>query len=295
MNRLILLWLVPALAIVAPLSMGTAAAQSAPTEVETYFDNWFDRVDRSQREQPHWITPIATTTPRLEEEFRYDQYFEKLGNGGTLDNFDAGKGLELIPAEPVELIFGLPPYIERKIPGKPDVSGFNDMPFLLVKTRLLTANEQSGNYILTAFLQGSAPTGVAALTSNTYMITPTIAGGFGIGDFDIQTTLGLSFPTDYSKATGDILTSNTTFQYHLWSVLWPEFEVNYTRWLGGSRAGKDQVLLTPGLVVGRFPLGWRAKLIVGMGYQIAVAPATIRTPLTPQFRNNLILTTRVAF
>ena len=47
---------------------------------------------QTQAEQPHWMTPVATTTPRLEEEFRYDQFFEKLGNGGTLDNFDGGKG-----------------------------------------------------------------------------------------------------------------------------------------------------------------------------------------------------------
>src|SRR5438128_1107290 len=38
-----------------------------------YFANWFNRVDKIQAEQPHWITPLATTTPRLEEEFRYDQ------------------------------------------------------------------------------------------------------------------------------------------------------------------------------------------------------------------------------
>jgi hypothetical protein len=34
----------------------------------SYFSNWFQRVDKTQSEQPNWITPIATTTPRLEEE-----------------------------------------------------------------------------------------------------------------------------------------------------------------------------------------------------------------------------------
>jgi len=38
-----------------------------------YFSDWFQRVDKTQAEQPHWITPLATTTPRLEEELRYDQ------------------------------------------------------------------------------------------------------------------------------------------------------------------------------------------------------------------------------
>jgi hypothetical protein len=283
------------LAATKPLTAFAADDTTSSSPLQDYFDHWFDRVEQTQAEQPHWMTPVATTTPRLEEEFRYDQFFEKLGNGGTLDNFDGGKGLELIPAEPIEVIIGAPPYIEKSVPGKPSVYGFNDLPFLLVKYRLLSANEQNGNYIVTAFLQGSAPTGVQALTANTYLITPTIAGGFGYHDFDIQSTLGLSFPNDYSQETGDMLTWNTTFQYHLFDVLWPELEVNNTFWLGGERAGKHQILLTPGVVVGRIPLGGRAKLSVGIGYQLAVSPDTIREPLTPQFRNNFILTTRFSF
>jgi hypothetical protein len=277
------------------------AADDAPVAawpsdpIASYFDDWFDRVDRTQAEQPRWMTPVATTTPRLEEEFRYDQDFEKLGNGGTLDNFGGGKGLELIPAEPIEVIVGVPPYIEKSVPGKSTVSGFNDWPFLLIKYRLLSANEQSGNYIVTAFLQGGAPTGIAALTENTYLITPTIAGGFGIGDFDIQSTLGISFPTDYARQTGDIVAWNTAFQYHLWNVLWPELEINQTYWLGGERAGKHQIFLTPGIVLGRIPLAGRAKLSIGAGYQLAVSPDTIREPLTPQYRDNFILSARVSF
>src|SRR6185437_16404095 len=171
------------LALLAAAPMAAKAEDAPPSPIQNYFDNWFARVDHTQAEQPHWMTPVATTTPRLEEEFRYDQFFEKLGNGGTLHNFDGGKGIELIPAEPIEVIIGVPPYIEKSTPGKPSVDVFNDLPFLLVKYRLLSANEQSGNYIVTAFLQGSAPTGVEALTSHTYMITPTIAGGVGYGDF----------------------------------------------------------------------------------------------------------------
>jgi hypothetical protein len=278
-----------------PVAVAMADDPTPPPPVADYFDHWFDRVDATQAEQPHWMTPIATTTPRLEEEFRYDQFFQKLGNGGTQDNFDGGKGLELIPAEPVEVIVGMPPYIEKSVPGKSTVYGFNDLPFLLVKYRLLSANEQSGNYIVTAFLQGSAPTGIEALSSHTYMVTPTISGGYGIGDFDVQVTLGIGFPTDYSQGTGDTLNYNIAFQYHLLSVFWPEFEINGIRWIGGERAGMNQLALTPGIVFGRFPLGGRAKLSVGIGYQVAVAPATMREPLTPQFRNNFILSTRLSF
>ena len=48
------------------LSSTLAAAQDG------YFADWFARVDKSKGEQPHWVTPVATTTPRLEEEYRYD-------------------------------------------------------------------------------------------------------------------------------------------------------------------------------------------------------------------------------
>jgi hypothetical protein len=37
------------------------------------FSNWFSRVGKIKSQQPHWITPVATTTPRLEEEARGDQ------------------------------------------------------------------------------------------------------------------------------------------------------------------------------------------------------------------------------
>ena len=62
-----------------------------------YFSDWFKRVDKTQAEQPHWVTPVATTTPRLEEEFRYDQFWQRNAEGVAANNYDGGKGLELIP------------------------------------------------------------------------------------------------------------------------------------------------------------------------------------------------------
>lgn len=74
-----------------------------------YFADWFDRVDKTQAEQPRWITPLATVTPRLEEEVRYDQLWQENAKGVTTNNYDGGKGLELIPFEKVEVIFSVPP------------------------------------------------------------------------------------------------------------------------------------------------------------------------------------------
>lgn len=71
--------------------------------ISDYFDHWYDRVTAAQSSQPHWMTPLMTVTPRLEEEFRYDQYFERTNTGSDIASFDAGKGLELIPTTTNEI------------------------------------------------------------------------------------------------------------------------------------------------------------------------------------------------
>lgn len=276
--------------------VGPAVAPSAsPASDESggYFGNWFVRVDQAQASQPHWVTPIATVTPRLEEEVRYDQFWQHQGNGASLDNFGGGKGLELIPTTTNEIIINVPPY-EQRYNVKP-VSGLGDDPVLLIKQRLLSANEENGNYILTAFLGVQAPTGIAALTNDSWLITPTIAGGVGFGDFDVQGTFGIAFPTDHDESIGKAISTNVAFQYHVAQYFWPEFEVNDTYWSGGERDGLNQVMLTPGIIFGRFELGGRLKGNLGIGYQFAVSPDLIKAPLTPTFNHEWILTARVSF
>jgi hypothetical protein len=48
------------------------------------------------------------------------------------------------------------------------------------------------------------------------------------------------------------------------------------------------LLLTPGLIIGRIPLGGRNNLIVGAGYQFAVTD-------NPVTRNNWVITARMTF
>jgi hypothetical protein len=110
----------------------TITAQDAASG---YFANWFPRVTKTQAEQPHWITPLFTTTPRLEEEFRADITWTPTAAGDSL-NYFGGKGLELIPTQHTEIILGLPPY---QVPVKgPD--GFSNVP-LTLKYRFLAANQ----------------------------------------------------------------------------------------------------------------------------------------------------------
>ena len=261
-----------------------------------YFENWFARVEEAQSSQPHWMTPLVTVTPRLEEEIRYDEYWENRGNGSSLDISDSGKGLELIPTETNEVLINPPAWQVKRNVAHP-VAGWLDDQFLVVKQRLLSANEDQGNYIVTTFLGITAPSGNANFTNGAWIVTPTIAGGIGWGAFDIQATSGVAFPFRNQSTLGTSIATNVAFQYHLWEYFWPEFEVNHTYWANGNeRGGKNQVLLTPGLILGRFVIHDRIKIIIGGGHQFAVSPKYVDTSeQTPAYNRSWILTARVTF
>jgi hypothetical protein len=233
---------------------------------DTYFDNWFTRVDKTQKEQPHWITPLATTTPRLEEEFRYDQLWQVNAAGVTTNNHDGGKGLELIPLEKVEVIFNLPPYLDHS--NHKVRNGWGDVAFL-VKYRLLSSNEEHKNYILTAFLGWSLPTGSFSNGAPHAVITPTIAYGKGLGHFDAQGTFGIGMPVADTKIVGRTYAWNNAFQYRVLRKFWPEVELNSTFFQDGPNDGRKQNFVTPGLVIGRLHLFNRIGFSFGGGYQIA--------------------------
>jgi hypothetical protein len=152
---------------------------------DSFFSDWFDRSDQAKADQPHWMTPVVTVTPRLEQEFRTDFLIERMPTGDDLVNLGNSKGLELIPNERVELIFNVPPYLEHNNPKIRD--GFGDVSFL-GKYRMFAGNEEHGSYILTMFLAATVPTGTASNGAKGGVITPTIAAGKGWGKFDVQST-----------------------------------------------------------------------------------------------------------
>lgn len=270
---------------------GLAAPESArpasTCPVADYFSNWFARVSETQAEQPHWITPLVTVTPRLEEEVRYDQLWQAAAGGHSLTSYGGGKGLELIPAEHLEFIIGVPAWQTENT--KPAKNGWADESFL-VKYRLLSANEENGDYILTAFLGLTVPNGSADYTSKHYTITPTLAGGKGWGNFDIQSTLGVSVPDNGGVRTGagTPVLSNTTLQYRVAKYFSPEVEANYTYWPNGEHEGKNQLFITPGLLIGRLPIAGRVGLTFGAGCEVAVTDK-------PLDHRNIVLTARLPF
>ena len=101
MNKRLILVLSTTAALAVPR---LAAKQDLSSSGSSFADKWDAKVRAARESQPIWITPLATTTPRLEQEFRYDQNRQSLEKGSTVDLYDGRKGLELIPTEQTELI-----------------------------------------------------------------------------------------------------------------------------------------------------------------------------------------------
>ena len=273
---------------VCPAKAGTDTDNITPPVTSNgVIADWLSSVTQIQSEQPHWATPVATVTPRLEQEFRYDQFWEYGRDGKELNSFGGGKGYEFIPAQNIEVIVGIPAYETRDNPG--GSGGFSDEN-LLVKYRILSANEEQGNYILTAFLGESLPTGSDYNTAHKFVTTPTMALGKGWGDFDIQTTLGISVPDVGAPRdqAGTPVAWNTTLQHHLLKYFWPEVEFNYTWYPNGEHEGLNQLFITPGMVLGKLVIDKRFGCTIGAGCQLAVTES-------PTYYHNAILTVRFPF
>jgi len=255
------------------------------------------RVSATQAEQPHWVTPLVTVTPRLEQEIRSDfvrQTNTKLENTW---NFGNGKGLEIIPEKHIELLFNLPPFIAHQ-PGAGN-DGFGDVSFNS-KFRFFARNEEHGNAIITGFLAGTYPTGKNKNGSCCATVTPTLAIGKGFGLLALTSTAGGSLPASNGKKLGHTITWNSVAQFHLAHkgvahFFWPEVESNASFFVGGPNDGKTTDFITPGLLVGRIPLDHdpdgkpgRLGLTFGAGEQIAVTHFH-------STNHNLVFTVRMPF
>jgi hypothetical protein len=257
--------------------------------VEDYFLHWFDRVDHSRATQPKWMVPVVTIPPTMQELFRFDTFFQRLPNGTQLTNLGGGRTLQLVPWETVEVDVGYPPYLTRSPSTIKAPDGWGDTTFA-VKYRLLSATENEGNYVVSPCVFFTAPTADHLANSaafNHAVYTPGVLFGKGWGEvFDIQANVLASIP-DGGPAS-KLFVYNVVFQGHFAKVIWPEVELNGTYWIDGAREGKNQLFLTPGIVLARFTLFDRLQFGIGAGYQIALTP-------NPVSNHNWILTVRLPF
>jgi hypothetical protein len=131
--------------------------------------------------------------------------------------------------------------------------------------------QQQGNYILTAFLGWSIPTGSYSNGQVTGANSATIAYGKGFDDFDAQGTFGVQFPSTNETANETNFVMNNTLQYRVMKKVWPEVEFNTTHYQDGEHNGQTLNYITPGFVLGRFKLDKRVGMSIGGGYQIAAS------------------------
>ena len=228
--------------------------------------SWFRKVDEARAIQPHYVSPIVTTHVLLVQQFRYDMSWQQDPTGGTVtSNYGASRGLEIIPTTRLEVGLFPPSYFVHQS-HTPD--GFGDFSWQ-VKFRAFSAPEGKGDYFVGLFLGGSFPTGTPPNGSGHAVLSPTLAVGKGFGPWDVQSTIGANLPTSGTNLLGRTIIFNTALQYKIKGIIWPMVEQNSTFWSGGTLEGKKEVFLTPGLVLGRFPLAERLHFMIGGGLQIA--------------------------
>ena len=227
---------------------------------------WMRKVDEARASQPHFVAPIVTTHVMLVEQYRYDASWQQdPSGGGVTSNYGASRGLEIIPTARLEVGIFPPAYFVHQS-NTPD--GFGDLSWQ-VKYRAFSETEGKGDYFVGLFLGGSFPTGTPPNGLGHAVLSPTFAAAKGIGPWDIQSTIGASLPTTGTNLLGRAILFNTEVDYKIKGKLWPMLEQNSTFWSGGTLDGKKEVFLTPGLVLGSFPLVERLHLGIGGGVQIA--------------------------
>jgi hypothetical protein len=225
------------------------------------------KVDEARASQPHFVSPIVTTHVMLVQQYRYDMSWQQDPSAGTVtSNYGASRGLEIIPATRFEVGIFPPGYFVHQ---SKTADGFGDLSWQ-VKFRAFSATEGKGDYFVGFFLGGSFPTGTPPNGLGHTVLTPTFAAAKGLGPWDIQGTIGANLPTTGTNLLGRAILFNSEVDYKIKGKIWPMLEQNSTFWSGGTLDGKKEVFLTPGVVLGSFPLAERLHLSLGAGVQIAV-------------------------
>ena len=266
------------------------AANSIAFAQDDFFAKWEARTTAVQAKQPAWPPPLVAPYPMLIQVFRADFTRQITPTLTSTWNYGASRGLNLVPGFRSEFDFYYPPYLQHNTPKVKD--GFGDVGFLY-KYRILSRNEKEGNYMLSAQVTATLPTGSHSNGSPDSAVAPTLLAGRGIGKFDVISCLGGNLPTEETNKVGRSIAWNTTAQYHLSKYVWPEIESNSTYFFAGKNDGKKQNFITPGFVFSKFKLhpedaGSRVGVAFGAGMQIA-------TSQFHTYNHELAITSRLVF
>ena len=252
------------------LLAAVSAAEAQDGFLRDFASQWEARATKTQADQPKWSVPIFSPFPMLAQVFRSDFTRQRTPAGESDWQFGGGKGFNLIPFANTQIDILVPGYIMH---GGDQQDGFGDMT-LLGKYRFLSRPEKQGNYILSGALSWHIPTGSYKNGAPSSAFTPTVLGGKGFGKLALFSSLGGGLPTSQVSTSGRTIQWNSVAQYHVGRYFAPQLEVNTTSYFGGSRDGKTQTFLSPGIIVGKLPIRSversRLGVTVGAGFQTAV-------------------------
>lgn len=256
---------------------------------DNFFSRWEKRTTETQAKQPSWSVPLVAPYPMLIQVFRADVTRQVTPARTDTWNYGASRGLNLVPGHNLEFDFYYPDYFEHNSNAK---DGFGDVGFL-GKYRMFTGNEKSGNYMLSAQVVATIPTGSYANGSTDATVAPALLGGKGFGKFDVISSLGATLPTGDTRTLGRPVAWNTTAQLKIHKFIWPEIEDNATFFHGGKNDGKMQNFLTPGITFSKFkfhPQDAASRPAIAFGGGEQIATSGLHT-----YNHNLVLTARFIF
>jgi hypothetical protein len=270
------------LTLLSLLVSASLCAQSGPAKESPgtaapcgFYCWWSAQTNATQSKQPGWAVPLVTTYTGLFQVARIDVLRQVAPARTDTWNYGNSKGFNLIiPHTNTEVVVDLPSYIEHNTVAKDGAGDFS----ILGKYRIASGNKQHGTYTLSAWALMTFPTGSYKNGSPNPSVTPTIGGGKGFGNFDVQSTLGITLPTGSAavNTSGRPTVWNTAAQYKIGKYLWPEIESNATFFHNGTNNGKMQEFVTPGIIIGKCALHPEDKksrpgLAFGGGMQIATS------------------------
>ena len=272
------------------LFTGIASSQIPSARlVSDFAGSWESRVKATSAQQPTWAVPVFTPSSGLVQLARFDAIRQITPTLTTTWNYGGSKGFNLIPWYKTEIDFNAPPYIQHNNPKV--IDGAGDASFLL-KYRFLGASDTKGAYSVSAGIAATAPTGSYKNGAADGTISPTVFLGKGYKMFDVQTAASEALPTGHTATLGRPVAWNSAVQARVAKIFWPEVEFNTTFFRGGANNGKDQVFVSPGLMVSKIKLNTDVKsrlaVVFGGGMQIA-------TTRFHSYNHELSLTTRIVF
>jgi hypothetical protein len=276
--------------IIAILPLAAMFLSCALSAQETAYERFRGHNAALKEIQPTWMSPLIQPDSRLGQSLRLSFSNSYTSASTRTANYGNWHTLSLPQGDRVQLNLMAPPYIQNNSPTLKD--GFGD-PMAEVKYRIVSGDASHGNFVVTAMLAETWPTGSYKNGAPTAVYYPTLAAGKMWGRFDVQSTLGGMMPTGKIAAQGRQIAWNTTAQVLVGERLWADLEDNATYNIGGpgNGRGKSENFVTPAaFYVVRRDKWAPTHMIFALGGGMQIATSAFHP-----YNHNLIPELRVLF